>query len=406
MKQLSILAVTALACLFSCGASLGQTPCLTPKPVACPTPPPVSSRPSCPKVGDIKGKWDLWAAGTCLRGANVWQKRVTCKHGMGPGPVGPPYDEERDFHKLAAWGANYVNISHPGVLAEQPGYPFDEGVYQNLERLITLAGRANLFVVVSFRTGPLRNEAVFDESEGPALKDVWECADVREQAWVRMWEEAAHRLMKHKNVVGYDLMVEPETKEHDLWNEMAGRIARAVRRVDPDTPIIIGGADWSHVWSLAHLKLSDVPRTLYAAHQYAPSDYTHQEDEDQGYKKGDPKKLAARLDEVYSEIEKFRAGAGKERPVVAVNEFGLHRYAPNADCFMRYQFELLERAGINHALWLWETSSPLITYDQFNFRRGTDPKNKTDCESGALVDAIKANWRLNTVRFNDVKDRF
>jgi hypothetical protein len=327
---------------------------------------------------------------------------------MGPGPVGPPYDEERDFQKLAAWGANYVNISYPGIFAEQPGYPFDEAVYQNLDRLITLAAQANLFVVVSFRTGPLRNEAVFDDSEGPALKDVWECADVRRDAWVRMWEEAARRLRRHKNVVGYDLMVEPDTANNAVWNDMAKGIAEAVRRVDPDTPIIIGGADWSQVSSLGGLALVDVPKTLYAAHQYEPSDYTHQEKKDKGYKEGDRKKLAARLDAVYMEIERFRsqAGPGRPRPVLAVNEFGVYRYAPNADCFIRYQFELLERAGLNHALWLWETSSPLITYDQFNFRRGTDRANKTDCEMGALVDAIKANWRLNTARFNDVKDKF
>lgn len=408
MKRSATLAVAMLACLVLGGECLGQASCPAANPSACPTPPPTTSpKPSCPAVSDIKSKWDLWTAGTCLRGANVWQKRVTCKHGMGPGPVGPPYDEEKDFPRLAAWGANYVNISHPGPLAEQPSYPFDEGVYQNLERLITLAERANLFVVVSFRTGPLRNEAVFDDSEGPALKDVWECADAREKAWVRMWEEAADRLRKHKNVVGYDLMVEPDTENHSVWNAMAKRIAEAVRRVDPDTPIIIGGANWSHVSSLGGLALVDVSNTLYAAHQYAPSDYTHQEKKDEGYKKGDLKKLAAKLNEVYLEIERFRnqAGAGRPKPVLTVNEFGVFRHAPNADCFMRYQFELLERAGLNHALWLWETSSPLITYDQFNFRRGTDPKNKVDCETGALVDAIKANWRLNTVRFNDVKDR-
>jgi len=409
MMRPTLLATAALACLFMCVESLGQPSCPAAKPSACPTPPPATSqKPSCAAISDIRGKWDLWTGGTCLRGANVWQKRVTCKHAMGPGPVGPPYDEEKDFTRLAAWGANYVNISHPGVFAEQPGYPFDEGVYQNLERLVTLAESANLFVVVSFRTGPLRNEAVFDGSEGPALKDVWVCDDARTDAWVRMWEEAARRLRRHKNVVGYDLMVEPDTADHGLWNDTAKRVAEAVRRVDPDTPIIIGGANWSHVSSLEKLALVNVPWTLYAAHQYAPSDYTHQEKKDQGYKKGDLKKLASKLNEVYSEIEKFRnqAGPGGARPVVAINEFGVFRHAPNADCFTRYQLELLERAGINHALWLWETSSPLITYDVFNFRRGTDPKNKTDCETGALVDAIKANWRLNTVRFSDVKDRF
>jgi hypothetical protein len=73
---------------------------------------------------------------------------------------------------------------------------------------------------------------------------------------------------------------------------------------------------------------------------------------------------------------------------------------------MSYQFALLERAGMNHALWLWETSSPLVTYDQFNFRRGPDKKNKLDCATSGQIEAIKANWRLNTVRPKDVISKF
>ena len=73
----------------------------------------------CPALKDIVEKFDLWKSGTCLRGANIWQKRVKTDEGMGDGPVGPPYTQE-DFCKLADWGANYVNISHPGIFAEKP----------------------------------------------------------------------------------------------------------------------------------------------------------------------------------------------------------------------------------------------------------------------------------------------
>ena len=30
----------------------------------------------CPDAGAIHSKWDLWNYGTCLRGANIWQKAV------------------------------------------------------------------------------------------------------------------------------------------------------------------------------------------------------------------------------------------------------------------------------------------------------------------------------------------
>lgn len=412
MKHKGRLAALAIIFTFSCVGSLAKQRCPAERPVACPTPAPAPApAPPCPGINEIKSKWDLWRAGTCLRGANIWQKRVIPAHGMGAGPVGPPYlprEEDRlgDFDRLKDLGANYVNISYPGVLAEQPPYRFDEAVFDHLDKLITMAEQAQLFVVVSFRTGPLRNEAVFDSSEGKVVKEVWENPDARE-AWKTMWVETARRLRCRKVVVGYDLMVEPDTKDHALWNAMAAGVAQKVREVDPQTPIIIGGADWSDVGSLGGLVPNDVSKTVYAVHQYAPRDYTHQES-DKGFKKGDPRKFAASLEESYRLVEAFRAkhkGPSGRLPMV-VNEFGVFRWAPNSGCFMSYQFALLERAGMNHALWLWETSSPLVTYDQFNFRRGPDRKNKQDCQTSGLIEAIKTNWRLNAVRPKDVTDKF
>lgn len=413
MKHKGRLAALAAIFMLSCVSGLAQPRCPAERPVACPSPPPAAAAPSCPDIKDINSKWDLWRTGTCLRGANVWQKRITPKHGMGAGPVGPPYipgepGRPGDFARLKDLGTNYVNISHPGVFPEQPPYHFDEAVFAHLDGLIKMAEQAELFVVISFRTGPLRNEAVFDKSEGKVVKEVWlrENEEARE-AWVRMWVETALRLKCRKVVVGYDLMVEPDTTDHTLWNEMAAKIAGKVREVDKQTPIIVGAANWSHVASLEGLVPTGVPMTVYAVHQYEPYDYTHRED-NKGFKDGKPEKLAASLNESYRQIAAFRAKHGGQSgalPMVA-NEFGLFRWAPNAGCFMRYQFALLERDGMNHALWLWETSSPLVTYDQFNFRRGPDKKNKQDCATSDLIEAIKANWRLNTVRPKDVISKF
>jgi hypothetical protein len=77
-----------------------------------------SSTPAPP--ASISTKWDLWSAGTALRGANIWQAAVyggsdkTEFQGMET-----RYDEP-SFAKLRRWGANYINISHPGTFSVQP----------------------------------------------------------------------------------------------------------------------------------------------------------------------------------------------------------------------------------------------------------------------------------------------
>jgi hypothetical protein len=63
-------------------------------------------------------KWTLWTDGTQLRGANIWQRVVVPEldgdEFLGDGYVGPPFTQA-DFDRLAALGANYINLSHPGL---------------------------------------------------------------------------------------------------------------------------------------------------------------------------------------------------------------------------------------------------------------------------------------------------
>jgi hypothetical protein len=112
-------------------------------------------------AGPEPDKWALWVDGPHLRGANIYQRRVYPKldglEFMGAGPLGPPYTQE-DFDRLAALGANYVNISHSGLFSETPPYTLDQEVQDNLDHLLDTVAQANMFAVISFRTGPGRAE--------------------------------------------------------------------------------------------------------------------------------------------------------------------------------------------------------------------------------------------------------
>jgi hypothetical protein len=331
-----------------------------------------------------RDKWDLWRGPTCLRGANIWQKRVKPDDAMGPGPVGPPYGQE-DLDRLAAWGANYVNISHPGTFSERPDYRLDEGVFQNLDKLIEKAQRAGLFVVVAFRTGPGRNEAVFGGEDEKKLDVLW-TSSAAQQAWISMWRETARRLKDRPAVVGYDLMVEPETKNHSLWNGLAVKITQAIREVDARTPILVGGADWSTVDSLDALRPTGDSRTVYVVHRYEPYGYSHQERKGVALKPGE-------LDEADRKIREFKSRHGVP---VAVNEFGAVRFAPDVDRYVSEQMRRIEALGANHAIWLWETSFPL-NYDDFNFRHGPDRGRHADVPTSPMIEAVKRNWGLNRI---------
>jgi hypothetical protein len=126
------------------------------------TSPPPSSMPA-------SDKWSLWMNATELRGANVYQRRVFPEldgtEFYGPGPFGPPYTQD-DFNRLAALGANYVNISTAGLFTVQPPYKVDEEAVSSLDRLLNMAAAADLFAVITFRTGPGRSEFAIIGGDG------------------------------------------------------------------------------------------------------------------------------------------------------------------------------------------------------------------------------------------------
>jgi hypothetical protein len=389
----------------------------------------------------------LWSEGTELRGVNIYQRRVYPEldgpEFLGPGPIGPPYTQE-DFDRLAAWGANYVNISHPGLFTEDPPYRLDPDVQANLDRLLAMIAQADMFAVISFRTGPGRSEfwAFWGEDTANDPEEGWFDPDYynnrvwgdpqAQEAWVEMWRYTAQRYRDNPIVVGYDLMVEPNSNEvgsyplgppleiwdpeefyaqyggtlYD-WNRLYPRIVEAIREVDPNTPILIGGMGYSAVGWLPYLKPVDDPCTIYTVHQYEPYLYTHQWwgssecfypgwcDVDWD---GVPEPFnRAWLEGLLATVDGFIEAHGA---VVAVNEFGAMRWVPGAAGFMADQMELFEERKMNHALWLWESSwEPYAReVDAFNFRHGPNPHNHQDVPTSELIEMIKRYWSRNTLR--------
>jgi len=385
--------------------------------------------PSPPSPTDKMALWDL-SSGPHLRGANIYQRRVYPEldgpEFMGPGPVGPPYTQQ-GFYDLAALGANYVNVSHPGLFTESPPYTPDLDIQNNLDNLLTMIAQADMFAVISFRTGPGRSEFTFfwDEAgdwfDASYLNDSMWQDQAAQDGWVDMWRYTAEWYEDNPIVVGYDLMVEPNSNEvgsdaiNDLldvwdqeefyedyggtlydWNQLYPRITAAIREVDSDTPILIGGMGYSGVAWLPYLEPTGDPRTVYMVHQYAPFQYTHQEPPlTDTYPDGSFNRTW--LDDLLSTVDDF---ATTYSVPVAVNEFGVMRWEPGADDFMDDQMDLFEQRGMNHALWVWETSweSYAEEVDAFNFRHGPDPDNHADVASSDLMDVIVKYWGRNKIR--------
>lgn len=399
---------------------------------------------SMPKLASLAAepvdKWSLWTSGTQLRGANVHQwpvyPELVGTEVIGPGPVGPPLTQG-DFDRMAAMGANYVNLSIPGIYTIDPPFELDEGVLQNMDHVLEMVANAHMYAVISYRTGPGRTEFTFYWDEvgdwfgREYLNDSIWCDQAAQDAWVEMWRDTANHYKDNPIIVGYDLMVEPNANEvgcHALddnldiwepdeflaeyggtlydWGQLYPRITDAIRQVDTETPIIIGGMGYSAVDWLPYLEPTGDPRTVYAAHQYMPYVYTHQYPDDPYDYPGkydtdwdgvDDDFNRAWMDEWLSTVDAYRDEHGV--PVV-INEFGGTRWNPGFAQFMDDQMSLFEERGLNYAFWEWpSTWEPFVSdVNAFNIHFGPDPDNNQPVETSEFIEVVRKYWGRNTLR--------
>lgn len=372
-------------------------------------------------VGTL-GKWELWRQG-CLRGANVWQKIVEAGddlNAIGTNPVGPPYSAA-SFRDLASWGANYVHLSHPGLFTSRAPYKPSAIAQDNIDDLVAKAYRAGLYVVIGFRTGPGRTEKAFTTEGKAEDHKVWRNRKAQD-AWVAMWRATAKRYRNHPAVVGYDLMIEPNSNGALLniyepepffkkygdtlynWYPLAERIARAIRQEDTETPILIGGMNWSSASWLKTIPDMKVPHTVYLVHQYEPFVYSHQKAPfsnvypghfDGNYDGTVDFVAKPFLKELMSAIPEFQR---ERNAVVAVTEFGASRWQPGAEIFLRDQYEIFDEWKLSSAVWMWECDFAGVDWDDFNFRRGTDPSNHVDVPGNIFEKELRRAWSLNLAR--------
>ena len=448
------LLATLLACALSAPADDGSTPTApaalpslaattpaepteppptaTVSPTATSLPVTATAPPTETPLTSAYDKFSLWVDGPHLRGANIYQRRVYPEldgDSFGPGRVGPPFTET-DFTTLASLGANVVHISHPGLFSENAPYELDEAMQANLDQLLDWIYAADMFAVIGFRTGPGRSEFTFFHGEEGSWFDesyfneqVWVDADAQ-AAWAEMWRHTAAHYAGHPAVVGYELMIEPNSHAVWLdewdperfyadhsgslydWNPLAAQISTAVREVDVETPILIGGMAYSSAAWLPYLEPTGDPRTVYVVHQYAPFAYTHQEPgstaftfpgqvDENGDGQPEPFDISWLL-ALFDQINLFRIRTGAP---VAVSEYGIVRWAADGPAFLVQQQNLMEQYGLNYAIWSWSSSWGLTQgYDGFIYRFGPDPENHQVMPDNELTVALRVVWLQNEKR--------
>ena len=376
-------------------------------------------------------EWKLWSQGTTLRGANIYQRRVYIDldgDSFGKGVVGPVYTQ-KDFDELAKLGANWVQIEHPGLFSEKAPYQLDTAVQKNLDNLIGMAARANMFVTIGFRTGPGRSEFTFyDEDDADWFsasyrnENVWKNQKAQD-AWAKMWKYTANHYKDNPVVVGYNLMIEPNGESRAFsselwepeefypkhknsladWNQMYPKLVTAIRTSDNKTPIMVGHMAYNSVNWLPYLQDTNDKYIVFIAHQYEPIAYTHDSKKSTKYPSNfsfSGEKISLNKNYLNNIYSRANSVATKNNRPLAIDEFGVYRYKTGANNFLDDSMSIMETMGLNHAIWSWDSAQRIKNFpsdDQFNFTHGTNKRNHKSVNN-ELLKTVKKYWSKNTIR--------
>jgi hypothetical protein len=280
-------------------------------------------------------KFGLWEKGA-FRGANVPQETTT-----------------EDLRVLRSWGANLAQIPAMGVYDPNPPHSFRPAELEKLDEAISAAEWAGLFVVLTCRGGPGRD----DNAQNAA---VWQEAKAQ-AAYARMWQRVASHYRGRRSVVGYDLMWEPHPDDAAPqplgdWNALAKRITEAIRLVDKETPILVKASGRDGPQMFDSLEPTGDPKTVYVVHFEEPERYARQ-----GPAEGIAYPGLVPADEgpeqswdqttIEQTLFRVRRFQNRNKVPVFVGEFGCPRWAPGAVEFLRDQTALYGEWG-----WSWAYS--------------------------------------------------
>lgn len=393
-----------------------------------------------PAQADDLDKMTLWNSGTTqLRGADFFQRiryeEVDGSEFLGDGYIGPPATQA-DFDQLAALGANYVQLSIPGIYHINPPYNLDVDAQTNLDNLLAMVENANMFAVISFRTGPGRSDFTFypdvlpPENSDLLVETVW-TQQAAQDAWVAMWRHTAQRYAGNPVVVGYDLMVEPNSAGilgiydpaefadqyagtlYD-WKQLEPRLIAAVRDFDDDTPILLSNNGWSGLYWLNDTYISADPRVVYTAHNYEPFNYSNQWYNPPmltypGTFDADGDGNSEAVNKTWQTnwyADTLDVFLQNHDVPVAITELGVTRWSPGASTYLADQISIIESRGLNHAIWMFHANwQPFKEADNaFDFLLGPNPANSANVSSSALLTVIKQSWAKNTIHPFPVTD--
>jgi hypothetical protein len=184
---------------------------------------------------------------------------------------------ESDLAQIARWGMDHVRlpVDYPVLESDDaPGTYLENGLAY-IDQCLAWCQHYGLRLILDLHRAPGYTFTNTLESDTGSLNTLFS-DDAMQRRFIRLWEFMTWRYLPVTEGLIFELMNEVVLPDSQPWNQLAQRTIAAVRAIDPQRGILIGGNQYNAVTELKNLTLFDDPQVYYTFHFYEPLLFTHQ----------------------------------------------------------------------------------------------------------------------------------
>jgi len=345
----------------------------------------------------------LWKKSSFLRGANLHPYKHFSPFSMRD------LIKEKDLIELKKLGANLIVANYPGVFTYFPPYEIDSLNLKNLDEIVRLTEKLDLFLVISIRSGPGKSLLTFFDKN---LEDEFLFHDsLAQEKYIEMSKFITERYKKKKHLVGINFILEPhgdqpvylEPIDDSIYFNFMDRLITEVRNIDSQIPIIIQPQSWAYPDKFLSMKKFNDNKIVYSFNMYFPHAFTNEKNDSVYPGFYFDKDSLVYVDSTY--LEKFLSPViefkKKHTVPVFVNEYGGIRFKRGIVNYIKDLHKLFLRNGFHFAIYVWRSEWGEIDgskFDEYNYEKGIEIKFNSTIKNGtnqnALLNELKSIWQM------------
>ncbi len=204
------------------------------------------------------------------------------------------YITESDIMNIKNMCMDHIRLGFDQIVLEESPYQYREEIFGIIDDFIGWCKKADINVVLNMHKA-IGNYC--DISEEITLFD----SEELQNRFIALWLQLEKRYADD-NSIAFELLNEVRDIEPELWNDLAERTLKEIRKHNPLRKVIIGTTCWNSCNTLKNLRLYDDENVIYTFHIYEPFEFTHQ----RGVLQADPLYYNRKMSYPCDDIERYR----------------------------------------------------------------------------------------------------